>query len=88
MEMAPNAAESRNTTSEALFGVWVRLSILLSQSEKGAPYRASTQKICGSRPGTVQDEAVRLYYTITTKLKFGAYTGHTAPKLRYDIECK
>ena len=36
IEMAPNPAESRKTTSEALFGVWVRLSTLLSQSENGS----------------------------------------------------
>ena len=35
MEMAPNAADMMKTTSEALFGVCVRLSIVLSQSENG-----------------------------------------------------
>ena len=35
MEMAPKAVERRKTTRDALFGVCVRLSTLLSQFEKG-----------------------------------------------------
>lgn len=36
IEIAPKPAESKKTTSDALFGVCVRLSILLSQSENGS----------------------------------------------------
>ena len=35
IEMAPNAEEMTKTTREALLGVWVRLSMVESQSEKG-----------------------------------------------------
>ena len=35
IEIAPKAAERTKTTSDALLGVCVRLSTLLSQSEKG-----------------------------------------------------
>ncbi len=35
MEMAPNAVEMRKTARDALLGVCVRLSTLLSQLEKG-----------------------------------------------------
>ena len=36
MEIAPKAADETKTTREALFGVCVRGSTLLSQSEKGS----------------------------------------------------
>lgn len=36
MEMAPKATEDTKTTSDALLGVWVRLSTTLSQSENGS----------------------------------------------------
>ena len=35
-EIAPKPVESKKTTSDALFGVCVRGSTLLSQSEKGS----------------------------------------------------
>lgn len=36
IEIAPKPTESTNTTSDALFGVCVRLSIVLSQPENGS----------------------------------------------------
>ncbi len=56
IEITPNAAEVRNTTRDALFGVWVRGETRESQSEKGsARSRAYAKKMreaatnCGRR---------------------------------------